>query len=74
MHRRNKWAAAVLAFLLGGIGVHRFYLGNYGWGLLYLLFSWTLVPLVPLVLSFLEGFGLLLTSRDRFDREYNPAG
>ena len=29
----NKWIAAILAFLLGGLGVHKFYLGQKGWGL-----------------------------------------
>jgi TM2 domain-containing membrane protein YozV len=65
---RNKWAAVVLAVLLGGIGVHRFYLGQLGWGLLYLLFSWTFVPLL---LSLIEAVGLVLTPRGKFDQVYN---
>jgi TM2 domain-containing membrane protein YozV len=32
--------------LLGGVGAHRFYLGQKGFGLLYLCFCWTFVPLI----------------------------
>jgi TM2 domain-containing membrane protein YozV len=32
--------------LLGGIGAHRFYLRQWGWGIAYILFSWTLIPIV----------------------------
>jgi TM2 domain-containing membrane protein YozV len=66
--RRSKATAVILALLLGGIGVHRFYLGQLGWGLFYLLFSWTFVPLV---LSLVEVVGLLLTSSSKFDATYN---
>lgn len=31
--RRNKWVAGALGILLGGFGVHRFYLGSTGIGL-----------------------------------------
>jgi len=47
---KNRGIAIVLALFLGGIGVHRFYVGQIGLGFLFLLFSWTLIPaLVALV-------------------------
>lgn len=43
---RNKLVAALLAFLLGPLGVHRFYLGRTGSGLAMLLLSCTVVGLL----------------------------
>ena len=44
--RKNPTTAVLLAIFLGGLGVHRFYMGEVGWGVLYLLFSWTWIPLI----------------------------
>ncbi len=40
----NKIAYCLLAFFLGGIGVHKFYAGHMMLGIIYLLFCWTLIP------------------------------
>ena len=40
----NKWVYVLLAFFLGGIGVHKFYAGKTGSGICYLLFCWTGIP------------------------------
>jgi TM2 domain-containing membrane protein YozV len=48
---KSKPAAIVLAFLLGWVGGHKFYLGKAGQGLVYLLFFWTFVPLVISVIE-----------------------
>ncbi|WP_261507834.1 TM2 domain-containing protein [Chromohalobacter canadensis] len=65
---RTKVAAALLAFFLGGFGVHRFYLGNIGLGFLYLLFCWTFIPALIAFGEFI--YFLCLNDRD-FDRKYN---
>lgn len=52
--RKSAGAGILLALLLGGLGAHRFYMNQIGWGLLYLAFCWTLIPmLVALVEAFL---------------------
>lgn len=67
-HGKNKVVAALLALFLGGIGAHKFYLGAWGWGLIYLLFC---VLLVPALIGFVEFIILLIMSEDQFDRRYN---
>jgi hypothetical protein len=42
---RNRMVAGVLALFLGGLGVHRFYLGQW-WGVFYLLLCWTGLPMM----------------------------
>ena len=38
---KNKWVTIILAFFLGGLGIHRFYEGKIFTGIIYLLLSWT---------------------------------
>ena len=64
---KSKVVAAVLAFLLGGLGVHKFYMGQIGAGVLYLLFCWTYIPCL---IAFIEGIMYLCTSDDDFERKY----
>jgi len=65
---RTKVAAALFAFLLGGIGGHKFYLGSTGLGILYLVFCWTFIPAM---IAFIEGIIYLTMSDIDFDRKYN---
>lgn len=44
----NRKIAIVLAIFLGWLGAHRFYLGQIGWGLLYLVVLWLFPPLAVL--------------------------
>lgn len=50
---RSPSTALVLTLLLGGLGAHRFYLRQWGWGIAYLLFCWTFIPAI---VAFVECF------------------
>ena len=65
---RDKTTAAVFAFVLGGLGGHKFYLGQVGAGLMYLVFSWTFIPAF---VGFFEAIGLLLMDESTFHARFN---
>lgn len=65
---KSKVVAAVLAWFLGGFGVHRFYLGQVGKGLLYLLFCWTFIPFF---VAFIDFIIFLTMSEKNFNFKYN---
>ena len=51
--RKDEIVGVLLALLLGTFGVHHFYLGRKGLGILYLCFFWTGIPSI---VSFVECF------------------
>lgn len=67
---KDKNVAAILALFLGGIGIHKFYLGRSGWGILYLLFAWTMIPAFAALIEFIV---LATMDTDEFNRRYNGA-
>jgi len=68
MNRRTKWNAVFLAFLLGDIGTHRYYLGQPQIGLAYVLLFWTGLPRL---VSIVEVFYFLLMSKQQFNLRFN---
>jgi TM2 domain-containing membrane protein YozV len=68
---KSKIAAALLALFFGGFGVHKFYLGRWGWGIVYALFFWTLIPGL---VAFVEFFLLLFMSEAEFQRRHAGSG
>jgi TM2 domain-containing membrane protein YozV len=67
---KSKTTAAILAFFLGGFGVHRFYLGQPALGVVYLLMSWTFIPVFIGLIDFI----ILLTYSDqKFNSKYNKS-
>jgi TM2 domain-containing membrane protein YozV len=68
MNKKSRTTTWVLAFFFGGFGVHKFYLGKVGQGLLYLFFFWTLIPGL---VAFIEFIMIASMSDKEFDRKYN---
>lgn len=63
---KSKGTAGVLAFFVGGLGVHRFYLGQW-WGIFYLIFWGTLIPSI---VSIIEAIVFWSTSQEAWDKKY----
>ncbi len=64
---KSRVTAAVLAFCLGGLGAHKFYLGQVGKGILYLVFFWTFIPAIAALIEFIQ---LITMSDEKFNQKY----
>ncbi|HEX8245837.1 MAG TPA: TM2 domain-containing protein [Longimicrobium sp.] len=64
---KDKVLAGLLAIFLGGLGVHKFYLGKVGQGILYFLLCWTFLPAI---VGFIEGIIYLTQSEQSFHASY----
>lgn len=64
---RSRVAAGLFALLLGGVGIHKFYLGQIWQGIFYVVFCWTFIPAL---IGFIEGIVYLCMSDDSFDLKY----
>jgi TM2 domain-containing membrane protein YozV len=42
--KKSVTTGVILALFLGGLGVHKFWLGSFATGLIYLFFCWTFIP------------------------------
>jgi TM2 domain-containing membrane protein YozV len=70
-HRgKEKKTAALLSLFLGGLGVHRFYIGAWGWGLVYIGVN-LLIPGIGVVGGVVEGVLFFRMSEQKFDEDYN---
>ena len=81
---KNKYLAAGLAVFLGGLGAHKFYLGKYGWGIVYALFMFFsfliamtvdspelgLLSTLPCFVSYVEAIMYLCMSNEDFQKKY----
>ncbi len=65
---KDKTTAAVLAIFLGGLGIHKFYLGKTAQGIIYLVFFWTFIPAI---VGFIEGILYLVKSDQDWAAEWN---
>jgi len=67
---KDKTTAGILGILLGGFGVHQFYLGSVGTGVI--LIAATLVTCgIGAILGLVEGILILTMSDEDFNKRYN---
>ena len=65
---KNKVAAGLLAIFLGGIGIHKFYMGKIGMGILYICFCWTYIPAI---VGLVEGIIYLCSNDENFQLKHH---
>ncbi len=69
--RKDKIAAALLAFFLGIFGIHRFYLGRVGSGIVMLLLTCTLVGMIVTgIWSLIDFIRYLVMDNEEFHERY----
>lgn len=72
---KSRGVAALFAFFLGCFGVHYFYVGKIGAGILFLVcslvFCWTiLIPLAVSVICLIQTIRLFIMTHDEFEQTY----
>lgn len=60
---KSKTAAGLLGIFFGGLGLHKFYMGNIKMGILYLVFCWTYIPTI---VGLIEGIMYLTETDEKF--------
>lgn len=60
---KSRVAAGLFGILLGGLGIHKFYMGKIGVGLIYILFCWTGIPAI---IGLVDGILYLTESDEKF--------
>lgn len=64
---KDQTLAGLLAILLGGVGAHHFYLGRILLGVVYILFSWTFIPML---VGIIEGIIYLTMAEEQWRAKY----
>lgn len=67
--RGNRREAGVIAIVFGGLGIHKFYIGKYGQGILYAVFCWSFIPFF---LGIADGIHYLTETDEQFAAELAP--
>lgn len=70
--KKSKKTATILScpfLIIGVFGLHKFYLNDYGYGVLYILLSFVLISPILSLINFIQ---FLTLSDDDFNKKYNP--
>jgi TM2 domain-containing membrane protein YozV len=63
---KDKNVAGILALFFGGLGIHRFYLGQIGLGIVYLFFFW-----ISWLIALIDAIVFFSMDEEEFNRKYN---
>jgi TM2 domain-containing membrane protein YozV len=72
---KNKLVAGLLAIFLGGFGAHKYYMGSWGWGIVFtaaVFLTMGFAGLVTGIIGLIEGIMFLVMSEDTFAEKYPP--
>ena len=65
--QKSKPTATLLSMLLGALGAHKFYMGSWGWGIIYLILCFTFVLFfIPVIAAFVETIRIILMTDEEF--------
>ena len=69
---KNRVTAALLAFFLGGLGAHKFYLGHTGLGIVFIILTFTIIGAIFFTgpVAFIEFIIYLTKTDEEFERIY----
>ena len=72
---KSKWVAGLLGIFLGPFGVHKYYMGSWGWGLVYTVFVFCTCfygGVITGIIGLIEGILYLTMSDEAFAEKYPP--
>lgn len=67
---KSRGIAAILAILLGSLGIHYFYLGKTTGGVVYLILTLISCGTIPAILGLVQGIMMLCMSNQEFEQRY----
>lgn len=75
---KNRYVAAILAFFLGGLGIHEFYIDNKGKGIMLLLFclvggviTYGISSAICWIIALVDMIKFLMMTDEEFSNRYN---
>ena len=72
---KNKLIAGILGILFGGIGAQKYYMGSWGWGIVFtaaVILTMGFAGIVTGIISLIEGIMFLVMSEETFAEKYPP--
>ena len=67
---KDRTTAGILGILLGGLGIHQFYLGSVGTGVILIVITFVTCG-IGAILGLVEGIMILVMSDEDFNKRFN---